>query len=154
MRAYDQGCFAAKTAFSVEDFVHSVKGHVGPLLSSFFTGHPLTAGLSGAAGQVIDQTPPGGSRLIRSAGVGLGAAGANALVGPVAGFLADAVVSAMGLKVVPPGAKHMLGSAGRVIHSLIRNVPTGIAQTYAGEAGRDTAIGLEQFLKKKDMTLP
>lgn len=148
--AYAQGATAAKLAFNAEDFVREAHRNFGPYMSSFFTGNPIAAGFAGGLGEALDTKKRKGSPLLRSLGVGLGAAATNVLVSPVANIVAHAVVQALGLPIrgVGVGGK-ILPSGGWLLHSLLHSIPTGAAQTYGATKGRDAAIYLEDRYKRK-----
>jgi hypothetical protein len=143
--AYDSGSADAKLAFFGELYNKYVKGDTGPMAAGLLTGHPLLAGLAGAAGQAVD-TPPGGSKILRSLGVGGGAALANKLLGSTATLVAAGAVSAMGL------------TQGTLLTNLVqeglRDIPLGLAQGFAASKGRDLAERAETFLKAKDTRVP
>ena len=149
---YTVGVETAKIAFLGELYNRYIKGNLGPLAGSLTTYSPSAAGLAGSLGQSID-TPPGGSKILRSIGVGGGAALANALVAPVAGYVADAVIAATGLP-IPAVASQGVPSPGGLLHSLLRDAPTSLAQAFVARKGRDAAESLEQFLRKKDVRIP
>jgi len=143
--AYVSGVSDAKLAFFGELYDQHLKGNLGPFFGSLVTGSPAAAGIVGAAAQGVD-TPPEGSMLLRSLGVGGGAAIANRLVNPIATFVASAVVSSLGLNPASFGTK--------LLAEGIRDIPTGLAQGFAATKGRDAAQGIEKFLKTKGMSLP
>jgi hypothetical protein len=153
-RAYLAGSDDAKVAFLGELYRKHIKGETGPLLGSLLTEDPLSAGLAGAAGQAID-TPPGGSKILRSLGVGGGAALANALVNPVANIVATAVVSALGLPIrAPVFSAGKMPNVGWLLKDTLRMLPTGAAQMFAASKGRDAAEHVEKFLKTKGTRIP
>ena len=145
LKAYDAGCEAAKVAFFGELYDKYVKGNLGPLHSTFVTRNPAFAGVAGAAGQALD-TPPEGSTILRSLGVGGGSAAANALVNPVAKIVAATVVSSMGLN----PASQWTG----LLQEGLRELPTGLAQSFAATKGRDAAIHAEKALRSKGLRIP
>jgi len=154
--AYSLGASDAKVAFFGELYEKHIKGDLGPFASGLFVGSPLSAAAAGAAGQALD-TPAGGSKILRSIGVGAGAAAANKVVSPIANFVAHAVM--MGLNPIlyslpvlgyPPVAAAISQLLGTAIHE----IPTGIAQSYAATKGRAAAQHLEKFLQKKDVRVP
>jgi len=153
-RAYTAGSDDAKVAFLGELYRKYIKGDTGPILGSILTGDPISAGIAGAAGQAVD-TPPGGSKILRSLGVGGGAAIANALVNPVADFVATAVVSSLGIPIrAPIFSAGKMPNIGWLLQDTLRMLPTGAAQMFAASKGRDAAGHVEKFLKSKGTRVP
>ena len=141
-RVYDIGVTDAKVAFFGELYDKHLKGNLGPVASSLFTGSPASAGVAGSVGQAFD-TPPGGSVLLRSLGVGGGAALANALVNPVAKIVASAAASSLGINPASGG--------GALFTDILRDLPTSAAQMWAAQKGRGVAEHAEKFLQSKGM---
>jgi len=143
--AYAQGVSDAKVAFLGKLYDKYIKGDLGPFLSTLGSGSPAMAGIAGAAGQAID-TPPEGSKILRSLGVGGGAAIANSLVHPVAQIVAATAVASLGLN--PASGWTTL------LRETISDIPTGIAQSFAAKKGRGAAEHVEKFLKEKGTRIP
>jgi len=122
-----------------------IKGNLGPLTASLFTANPYQAGAAGAVGQAFD-TPPGGSKILRSLGVGGGAAIANALVNPVAKIVASTIASSLGINAASGG--------GTLFTGILRDFPTGMAQMWAAEKGRGAAEHVEKLLQTKGTRTP
>jgi len=139
--AYAAGQQDARTSFLGKLYHKYLKGNLGPFASSFVTSGPGSAALAGGLVQAID-TPPGGSRILRSLGVAGGGALGNKLVSSTAGAVATAVLSAMGLPTTG------------LLHMLLHGIPTGAAQSFLAGKGRDVAKHLETQLKNNGMEIP
>ena len=139
--AYSTGQQDAAASLLGKLYDRHIKGDLGPLASSFITSSPHGAALAGGVVQAID-TPPEGSRILRSLGVAGGGALGNKLVASTASAVASAIVSALGLP-----------STG-LLHMFLRGIPTGAAQHFLAAKGRDAAKYLETRLKEKGVEIP
>lgn len=100
----------------LERFKKWTEGQRGPLLSSMFTGHPLTAGAGAAAGEYLENDKD--DKFSRAAAMAGGGALANAVTAPVAKIVANAVLQSTGLS----------GNAGDLVKAIIADVIPSTAQ--------------------------
>lgn len=142
--AYAAGSDDAKVAFFGELYNKYIKGDVGPLLAGAAMQPPHEAAIAGGVGQLLD-TPPGGSKILRSLGVAGGAVAGSALIMPVANIVAKAVMATSGLN--PEGA-------GAVLLRGLMGIPPSLGVSYAARKGRDAAEHVEKFLKSKGTRIP